>query len=54
MGAVTSQVSEYSTILPDPIDQTTDQYNVSLTYTGEKAFMQVAYYGSVFRNDIHR
>lgn len=52
MGAVTSQVSEYATIIPDPIDQTTDQYNVSLTYTGEKSFLQVAYYGSVFRNDI--
>lgn len=52
MGAVTSQVSEYATIIPDPIDQTTDQYNVSLTYTGEKSFMQIAYYGSVFNNRI--
>ncbi len=52
MGAVSSQVSEFAAILADPIDQTTDQYNVSLTYTGEKAFMQVAYYGSVFKNDI--
>jgi MtrB/PioB family decaheme-associated outer membrane protein len=52
LGAVTSQVSEYASILPDPIDQTTDQYNVSLNYTGEKAFFQVAYYGSVFHNDI--
>ena len=52
LGTVSSQVNEYSTIIPDPIDQTTDQYNVSLTYTGEKSFMQVAYYGSVFRNDV--
>jgi MtrB/PioB family decaheme-associated outer membrane protein len=52
LGAVTSQVNEYATIIPDPIDQTTDQYNVSLNYTGDKAFMQVAYYGSVFRNDV--
>ena len=52
LGTVTSQVNEYSTIIPDPIDQTTDQYNVSITYTGEKAFMQAAYYGSVFKNDI--
>jgi MtrB/PioB family decaheme-associated outer membrane protein len=52
LGTVTSQVSEYSTVIPDPIDQTTDQYNVSLTYTGDKAFMQVAYYGSVFKNDV--
>jgi MtrB/PioB family decaheme-associated outer membrane protein len=52
LGAVSSQVSEYATILPDPIDQATDQYNVSVTYTGEKGFMQLAYYGSVFHNDI--
>jgi MtrB/PioB family decaheme-associated outer membrane protein len=52
LGAVTSQISEYAAILPDPIDQTTDQYNVSLSYTADKAFFQVAYYGSVFRNDI--
>lgn len=52
LGAVTSQVNEYATILPDPIDQTTDQYNVSLSYTAEKGFVQLAYYGSVFRNDV--
>ena len=52
LGAVTSQVSEYASILPDPIDQTTDQYNVSLTFTAEKGFVQLAYYGSVFHNDI--
>ena len=52
MGAVSSQVSEFSAILADPIDQTTDQYNMSLTYTGENSFLQVAYYGSVFKNDI--
>ncbi len=52
LGAVSSQVSEYAAILPDPIDQTTDQYNVSLNYTGDKAFFQVAYYGSVFHNDV--
>ncbi len=52
MGAVTSQVSEYATIIPDLIDQTTDQYNVSLTYTGDSSFFQVAYYGSVYHNDV--
>jgi MtrB/PioB family decaheme-associated outer membrane protein len=52
MGAVTSQVSEYAAILPDLIDQTHDQYNASLTYTGDAAFFQVAYYGSVFHNDV--
>jgi hypothetical protein len=52
MGAVTSQVAEYATIIPDLIDQTTDQYNVSLAYTDPQKFFQVAYYGSVFHNDV--
>lgn len=38
--------------LPDLIDQTTDQYNVSLNYTDDKAFFSAAYYGSVFKNDV--
>src|ERR1700694_4788643 len=38
--------------LPDLIDQSTDQYNVSVNYTGEKAFLQAAYYGSVFKNHV--
>ncbi len=38
-------------ILPDLIDQTTDQYNASFNYTGEKAFMQLGYYGSIFSNN---
>jgi MtrB/PioB family decaheme-associated outer membrane protein len=52
LGAVSSQVSEFATILPYPIDQSTDQYNASLTYTDQKAFLQFAYYGSIFKNDI--
>jgi MtrB/PioB family decaheme-associated outer membrane protein len=38
--------------LPDLIDQSTDQYNVSLNYTGDKAFLQAAYYGSIFKNHV--
>jgi len=52
MSTVSSQVSEFAAVIPDLINQMTDQYNVSLTYTGAKAFMQVAYYGSVFKNDV--
>ncbi len=52
MGTVTSQAGEYSAIIPDPIDQTTEQYNASLNYTGEHAFSQAAYYGSMFKNSI--
>jgi MtrB/PioB family decaheme-associated outer membrane protein len=41
-----------SVTLPDLIDQSTDQYNVGLNYTGEKAFLQAAYYGSIFKNHV--
>jgi MtrB/PioB family decaheme-associated outer membrane protein len=40
-------------VLPDRIDQNTDQYNVALNYTGDKSFFQVAYYGSVFHNNVN-
>ena len=53
MGAVTSQVAEYATIIPDLIDQTTDQYNASLAYTDPTKFFSIAYYGSVFHNDVN-
>jgi len=33
-------------VMPNLIDQTTNQYNASLNYTGEKLFMTAAYYGS--------
>ena len=39
--------------LPDPIDQTHDQYNLSLNYSGEKSYFQAAYYGSIFKNSIN-
>lgn len=39
--------------LPDPIDQTHDQYNASLNYSGEKGFFQAGYYGSIFKNNIN-
>ncbi len=41
-----------SAILPNLIDQTTNQYNASLTYTGEQFFVTAAYYGSFFNNDV--
>jgi len=52
LGSVSSQVREFSTILPYPVDESTDQYNVSLTYNVPKGFLQAAYYGSIYRNDI--
>ena len=53
MGTVTRiQGGDISTIIPDPIDQTTDQYNASLNYTTSKGFLQAAYHGSIFHNNI--
>jgi MtrB/PioB family decaheme-associated outer membrane protein len=52
MSTVSSQVSEFAATLPDPVDQSTDQYNLSLDYTGEKGFFQAAYYGSILKNNI--
>jgi hypothetical protein len=39
-------------ILPNLIDQTTNQYNASLTYTGEQLFVTGAYYGSYYTNHV--
>ncbi len=52
MSTVSSQVSEFAAVVPDLIDQTTDQYNASLTYSQPRGFFQVAYYGSLFKNDV--
>lgn len=54
MSVVSSQVSEYGATLADPIDQYTDQYNLSLNYHGEKGFISAEYYGSFFKNNIHQ
>ncbi len=53
MGTVTRATGgDISTIIPDPINQSTDQFNVSMNYTDKKEFFQAAYYGSLFHNDI--
>ena len=41
----------FSAVLPNLIDQTTNQYNASLNYTGEQFFFTAAYYGSYFNNN---
>ena len=41
----------FSAVMPNLIDQTTNQYNASLNYTGEKFFFTAAYYGSYFHNN---
>jgi hypothetical protein len=51
MGALNTGTSP-SSIIPDLIDQSTDQYNLSLNFKGEKSFFQAAYYGSIFKNGV--
>lgn len=53
MGTVTRATGgDISAIIPDLIDQSHDQYNASLNYTTQKAFLQAAYYGSMFDNHV--
>lgn len=53
MGTISAATGgDISTIIPDPIKQSTDQFNASLNYTDKKEFLQAAYYGSLFHNDI--
>ena len=39
-------------ILPTLIDETTDQYDLSMRFTGERGFAQLAYYGSLYDNQV--
>lgn len=53
MGSITRQTgSDISTPIPDLIDQTTDQAEFSFNFTGERSFLQMGYYGSIFKNHV--
>ena len=52
LSLVTSQVSEYAATLADPIQQTTDQYNLAVNFRDDRLFFTGEYYISQFRNDI--
>jgi hypothetical protein len=53
IGAISSiSTFESTVILPNPIDTSTDHYNVALQYIGDKSFLQGAYHGSIFRNNV--
>ena len=53
MGTVSAQTGgDIATILADPIDQTTDQFNATLGYHDKSRYLQVAYNGSLFKNHI--
>jgi MtrB/PioB family decaheme-associated outer membrane protein len=52
LGAVTSQVSEFSATIPDLVDQDHDQVNASVNYKRKKLLLTFAYYGSFFNNNV--
>ncbi len=53
MGSVTRVTGgDIAAILADPIDQTTDQFTVSVAKRTKKDFVQLSYYGSKFTNHI--
>lgn len=53
MGTITRATGgDISTIIPDLIDQATEQINLGLKYHADKLTVQGAYYGSVFTNNV--
>jgi hypothetical protein len=50
-GPAGSFAAENAVIVPQVIDTTTDQYNASLDFKGERSFATLAYYGSMFQNN---
>lgn len=52
MSTVSSQVSEFAAVIPDRIDQDTQQYVASVNYTADRSYMQMGYYGSVYDNHV--
>jgi MtrB/PioB family decaheme-associated outer membrane protein len=45
--------TETALILPDPINENHNQFNLSANYRDDKAFLTVAYYGSLYENKIN-
>ena len=53
MGSITATTGgDISTILADPIDQSTDQISATLGYHAKSEFVQFVYNGSIFHNNI--
>jgi len=52
-GAINDALNGNSSVtLPILVDETTDQYNASMRFTGERGFAQFAYYGSLYDNQV--
>lgn len=52
IGGLLTSGGDKATWLPEPVHTTTNQFNASLAYRNERANFALAYYGSVFKNDI--
>ena len=53
MGTVSRNTGgDIATIIPDLIDTDTSQVNTSVSYKGERGFLQAGYYGSFFTNKV--
>jgi MtrB/PioB family decaheme-associated outer membrane protein len=51
LGAVTSRVTQNSSLLPYKVDWDTNQASAALNYKLKKLYVSVAYYGSFFHNN---
>jgi MtrB/PioB family decaheme-associated outer membrane protein len=55
MGSATRQTgSDIAAIIPDVIDQSTEQMDVALHFKGTNSFLRLGYYGSFFTNHVDR
>jgi MtrB/PioB family decaheme-associated outer membrane protein len=53
MGTATRQTgSDIAAVIPDLIDQSTEQVDLAMHYTGDHSFLQLGYYGSFFGNHV--
>jgi MtrB/PioB family decaheme-associated outer membrane protein len=52
MGSDNDAIIDTSIVMPDRVDTTTNLYDASLRYTGDRFFAQAAYYGAIFRNKV--
>lgn len=52
IGQPINGTASYQVTLPNPVSYTTNQFNLSLDFKGDKSFAQAAYYGSIFQDGI--
>jgi MtrB/PioB family decaheme-associated outer membrane protein len=52
LGGLLTSGGDKATWLPEPVHTSTNQFDASLAFRGERSNFAVAYYGSVFKNDV--